>query len=52
MSELLMVGGLIGLVSAFWVELKMPHVLAEALLIGIGLVVYFSGWAVLKTLGG
>ena len=52
MSELLMAGGVASLVSAFWVELKAPHVVAEALLIGLGMVVYFSGWAVLNTLGG
>lgn len=52
MSELLMVSGVIGLVSAFWMELKMPHVLVEALLIGLGMVFYFSGWAVLRTIGG
>ena len=51
MSELLMASGVVSLVSAFWVELKTQHVAVEALLIGIGMVVYFSGWAVLNTLG-
>ncbi len=52
MSEFLMFTGIASLVSAFWVELKTPHVAAEAVLIGLGMVVYFSGWAVLRTLGG
>ena len=50
MSELLMVSGIVSLVSAFWIELRMPHVLAEALLIGLGMLVYFCGWAVLHTI--
>ena len=52
MSELLMASGIVSLVSAFWVELRMPHVLAEALLIGLGMVVYFCGWSFMQTVGG
>jgi hypothetical protein len=48
-GELLMLSGVIGVVSAFWVEIKTQHVAAEAVLIGLGMVVYFCGWAALKT---
>lgn len=51
MGEFLMMSGVVGVVSAFIVELKKPqYVAVEAVLIGLGMLVYFAGWAALKTI--
>lgn len=51
MGELLMATGVASLVSGLWLEVRRPTVLAEALMIGLGMVMYFCGWAALRTVG-